>query len=170
MKKTILLIIIFFIFSTSAYAANYATNWEINLFGVNPKIITKENWKGFITGVIVSVIVHTGGHYLYAATNDMDVHQEGVYEVVEGKIGKRKYREFLLSGFVAQHAVGTFLVSVPAIKNSGFVKGYVSASLIETIGNPFVFGRDSEISGAEHIGFSALAIFNCIRINWEEDK
>ena len=173
MKKTILLAILFLLVSCLPVQAQ---GYDFYFFGVNPKVLKNSDWKMVALGAATSVVVHTAGHYLYAAANDIHVRQDGFKEMISTRENSaREIREFAQAGFVLQHAVGLALTTISATRQTDFTKGYVVAAFAETVSYPILhqqqgdlitsdrYGGDRDL---EYIGYMAVATDNLFRIKW----
>jgi len=148
-------------------------------FGINAKMVKEANWYMVILGAVTAVGVHTGGHYLYAALNNIEVKQDGFFEVIDGNAEPRKKREFAQAGPVLQNGVGLILTTIPATRKWDFTKGYVAASFVETAFYPALFRGDSgdlyisnKYGGnadVEYAIFTAVATHNMLRVKWHKD-
>jgi len=157
----------------------YAGNWDINIFGFKPEIITKENWGWFLLGSASATFVHVSGHYIIAGINDTSVHQEGLLEIINCGYSNREYREFAQGGFIFELATGTILTSIPSIKNSGFVKGFVSTTFARVVTYPIVYRNSGDLhlsnkyggnADLEYIFYLGVASFNLYRIDWQKKE
>ena len=150
--------------------------WDFYFFGVNPKMIKEADWKMVALGAATSVAVHTAGHYLYAAVNDIHVHQDGCKEMISlHENSAREIREFSQAGFVLQHAVGLALTTIPATRQTDFTRGYVVAAFAETAIHPALFTGDNDLSMSdkyggnrdlEYIGYMTVATHNLFRVKF----
>ena len=174
MKKLLIVAICILIFASPANAGN----WRVIIFGFEPEIITKENWKGVIAGAATNNIVHMGGHYIYAWTNDMSIRQDGFYEIVGAGYSNKEYREFTQAGFITEAIVGLILTSIPSIKDSGFVKGYVMMGMIKSSTYPLLFkNNDGDLNMSdnyggnktwEYVGYNVVAAINIYKTDWRK--
>lgn len=174
-KKIMLVLSFLFLLATPTYAGN----WDINIFGFKPEIITKENWGWFLLGSASATFVHVSGHYIMGKVNDMSVHQEWFSEVVRCGYSNKAYREFAQGGFVFELATGTILTSFPSIKNSGFVKGFVSTTFARVLTYPIVYRNSGDLYTSNKYGGNAdleyavyvgVAAFNLYRIDWQKKE
>jgi|ERR1035437_2386249 hypothetical protein len=151
--------------------------YDFYYFGVNTKMLKEANYWKVAAGAITSVAVHTAGHYAYAGLNGMSVRQDGFNEVISGNEPKQT-REFMQAGFLTQNLIGLALTSIPVFRQSDFTKGYVAMAFIETVSYPLLWQNDGDLYSSdknggnatlEYIGYSAVALHNLLRINWEKE-
>lgn len=152
--------------------------YDFYYFGVNTKTFKEANYWKVTAGAITSVAVHTAGHYAYAGLNGMSVRQDGFKEVVDRGYSDKNCREFAQAGFLTQNLIGLALTSIPAFRQSDFTKGYVAMAFIETVSYPLLWQNDGDLYSSdknggnatlEYIGYSAVALHNLLRINWEKE-
>ena len=150
--------------------------WDFYFFGVNTKTFKEADWKMVALGAATSLAVHTAGHYLYAAANDMHVRQDGFKEIISlDDNGSREIRQFAQAGFALQHAVGVALTTIPATRQTDFTRGYVAMAWMETVTYPLLHPDDGDLYLSHHFGgnrdwefaaYMAVATHNVLRVNW----
>lgn len=173
-KRMVLIIMFLIMLSGTAHA-----QWDFYFFGVNAKTFKEADWKMVVLGAATSLAVHTAGHYLYAASNDIHVTQDGFKEIISlDENSGREVREFAQAGFILQHAVGLALTTIPATRQTDFTKGYVAFAFFETMTYPAVHRHEGDLSlsnqnggsgYADYAVFMTVATHNILRVNWKKE-
>lgn len=155
-----------------------AEGWDFYFFGVNTKTFKEADWKMVVLGAVTSAAVHTAGHYAYAGIHGISVRQEGLSEMVSfSEYSPQRNREFLQSGFIAQHFVGLILTTVPYTRQTDFTRGYVALAWIQTVTYPIRRQTDGDLYWSqkfggnrdlEFIAYTAVATHNVLRVNWSK--
>jgi hypothetical protein len=145
MKKSIISIIIIFVFTSSALA------FDFYFFGVNPEWIKERKWGQVFLGAVTSVVVHEGSHYLVGKVIlGGDFEFRGTELWFERDFSESEKAWINRSGFVGQTIVGTVLNIIPATKGSDFALGFNTMTLIETATYPIRYrGNDGDIKWLE---------------------
>jgi hypothetical protein len=165
------------VFSAGSARAE-TTGWDFYFFGVNTKLFKEANYKMMALGAATALAVHIGGHYAYAAANGMSVTQDGLEERISGNYPDHKIRWFMLSGFIAQHAVGLALTTIPATRQTDFTRGYVAFAWAETLSYPLRNNERGDLYSSDRHGgnrdleymiFSAIATHNVLRVKWYKE-
>lgn len=155
-----------------------AGGWDFYFFGVNARLFKEADYRLLAAGVASSLAVHVAGHYAYAGLHGMKVRQHGFKEIVPAGYAAKRYREFAQAGFVAQHAVGLLLTSLPITRHSDFTRGYVALALAETVTYPALHRHEGDLHFSHRYGgnrdlefaaYSAVAIHNVLRVKWYKE-
>jgi hypothetical protein len=157
----------------------HAGGWDVYCFGVNTKAFKEADWKMVVLGAATSLAVHTGGHYAYAGLSGMSVRQDWLSEIISfADSNPKQIREFMQAGFVAQHAVGLLLTTIPATRHTDFTRGYVAFAWFETATYPLHWASDgdlywSDVYGGnrdmEYFVFMVIATHNLLRVSWKKE-
>lgn len=105
-------------------------------FGVNVnelKDAKPEDYGKLALGAATSFATHVAGHYIAAEVFDVDIHQEGLHEVIDysNDPSNSDVRWMARGGFVLQLAVNTALVELAP--DSYFTSGYTAFTSVELI-------------------------------------
>ena len=153
--------------------------WDFYFFGVNAKTFKEADYKMVALGAATSAVVHVGGHYAYAGLHKMSVRQDGFIEVISfNEHSPQQIREFMMAGFVLQHAVGFALTTIPATRQTDFTRGYVVHAWAQTVGYPIFLHKEGDLHWSNHFGgnsdleyavYLAAATHNVLRVNWSKE-
>ena len=134
--KYFLTIILFLCFSNPANAKSWKDDWIVN--GIKVNEVTYSNIFGLCSGILVSSIMHLGGHIFYKEMNGIEWHQEGIFEKDDECLSDSDTAMSGRSGFLTQLAIGTILRYTP-LYGTSFVLGYNVKTAFDITTYPILF-------------------------------
>jgi len=155
-------------------------NTKFYAFGVDINDLAKAkpaDYGELALGVVASTATHVAGHYIAAELADVDIHQEGMAEIIDGYETKSGVRWFARSGFLLELGVNTMLIEL--YPDAYFTKGYTMMSTIRyvtynirnTDANDFkCLDRFDGNGNFEHTLYGAWVTYNFLRLSIQEKK
>jgi hypothetical protein len=151
-------------------------------FGVDMDVVKEakgKDWAYTGAGVMTSVGMHIGGHWLAGEIFDVDFKFRDYYtkEEITDYDSDSDLRWMARGGFVLQHSVGLALTSFETTRYSYFTKGYVGSAALGTWFYPlyhynsdyhdFKLIDDAGGNGdLEYALYSTVALHNLLRVPW----
>lgn len=172
MKKLLLLVVSLFILGGCA-------NTKFLVFGLDVKEMKGKDFGMVAVGAAASVATHIAGHFIAAEVFDVDIHLQGLNEIVDySKDPSSNSLQWMArGGFVFQLAVNTALVELA--NDSNFTKGFTALTSVELLTYNLRHPNDGDFSlldenGAngdlEHGLFLAWSGYNFYRISFKEGE
>lgn len=172
-KIVCLTFLMLFCFSINTHA------FDVYIFGVNVEYVKERNYKEVVLGALTSILVHSAGHYLYANTHGMTIHQNGFRENITNDDTKEN-RECAQVGYLLQHTIGLILTTIPKTRHTDFTKGYTDMALLQTTIMTIIDGNNhgdfvtsDKYGGNKTIEFAlfeTIGVYNYIKSNFKEIK
>lgn len=125
----LLLILIFICFTGCA-------NMQFHVCGLNINEMRNakaSDYGQIVLGATASFCAHAAGHYLAAEIFNVDIHQQGLNEIIDysNNPSNSDINWFARSGFLFQLAINTALVKLA--HDSYFTKGYTAFTTVELL-------------------------------------
>ena len=172
MKKLLLLIVSLFILGGCA-------NTKFLVFGLDVKEMKGKDFGMVAVGAAASVATHIAGHFIAAEVFDVDIHLEGLNEIVDySKDPSSNSLQWVArGGFIFQLAVNTALVELA--NDSYFTKGFTAFTCTELLTYNLRHPDDGDFSlldenegngNFEHGLYLAWSGYNFYRISFKEGE
>jgi hypothetical protein len=156
--KRIILIILIVLMIVPAVNAGQKSDWEISIFGINPKDFEGRKPLPIIVGVLTSYGVHELGHYMMANIVGMNPSlrwDKGPVVWAGGaeydNASDREKLWFHSGGFLAQIIVGSMLTIAEDTRHSDFAFGFNSSTMVIASVYTITGGKNYETSDIQNI-------------------
>ena len=151
--------------------------YQVNVLGVNMnelRNIKAQDCGEVALGVAASFASHIVGHFIAAEVFDVDIHLEGLTEVVDytKNPNQDSLRWMARGGFVFQLALNTMLVEL--VPDSYFTKGFTGFTCAELLtydfrhpgeGDFYLIDENDGNGSLEHTLFLGWSAYNFARIS-----
>jgi hypothetical protein len=172
MKKLLLLVVSVFIMSSGC------ANTRFLVCGLDVKEMKGKDFGVVALGAVASVGTHIAGHFIAAEIFDVDIHLDGLNEVVDySKDPSSNSLQWVArGGFVFQLAVNTALVEFA--NDSYFTKGFTAFTCAELLTYNLRHPKDGDFNllnendgngDLEHGLFLTWSSYNFYRISFKEE-
>ena len=154
--------------------------YKISVLGVDAralKSIEAKDYGEMTLGVVASVATHVTGHFIAAEIFGVDIHLEGLTEVIDSAPDRNSVQWMARGGFLFQLAVNTALVEFAP--DAYFTKGFTGFTSIELLtyhirhpkdGDFDLLNRQGADGDMEYKLFLVWAGYNAARLSITEVK
>lgn len=150
---------------------------QFHAFGINVSEMRNAKPSDYgqtAAGAAISFVTHVAGHYIAAEVFDVDIHQDGLAEVIDytNNPSQSDVRWMARGGFVLQLVVNTALVEL--VNDSYFTKGFTAFTSVELLTYKLRNADDGDFNLLDHAGgsgdleyglYSAWAAYNFYRVS-----
>lgn len=154
--------------------------YKVSVMGVDVKAlhnIEAKDGGAVALGIVASVVTHVAGHFIAAELCNVDIHLEGLTEVIDYSQcpSQDSIKWMARGGFIFQLAVNTALVELAP--DSYFTKGFTGFTTVELLtyklrhpdSGDFNLIDENEGNGSlEHALFLGWAAYNFTRLSVQE--
>jgi hypothetical protein len=169
-----------FLIMLAAVLLSGCAGYKVSVLGVDVKALHSmeaSDCGEVALGVVASVATHVAGHFIAAEIFDVDIHLEGLNEVVDysTRPSQNSLQWMARGGFLFQLAVNTALVELAP--DSYFTKGFTGFTTIELLtyhqrhpnsGDFALLTRNEADGDMEYNLFLTWAAYNALRLSITE--